>query len=297
MSSQRILSEALKSLGVDNFPPKEYTVQAVALPESSVLDLNVTGPDPKLISDVANAIGYQSIVFTRSINRVYELNFLDQAVVPDAPVSPQPLRDAGLSLLLGIAGGAMLAILSEQIRIPLDAYRRRMQIDVETGVYNNRYFVRLLEDEVDKKSNDALSVGIIELHGVADLLGAIPSSSLQKILGNVTETLRKELRGNDVVGRWDKKSFIVMLPGTSGKAASRIFNRIHQALSAPIHLYQYDVDINLDPFMVGAQSISGITSQELLQKTENALEQAKRDGVEPVYIWEMKSPFWVQNDM
>lgn len=297
MGSQRILSEALKSLGTENFSPKEYTVQAVALPESSVLDLYITGPDPVLISNVANAVGHQTILFTRNINRVYELNFLDQATIPEVPVSPQPLRDASLSLLLGIAGGAVLAILSEQIRMPLDAYRRRMQIDPETGVYNKRYFMRLLEDEVEKKKSDALSVGIIELNGITDLLGVLPSGTLRTIFENVTATLRKELRGNDVIGRWGKKSFIVLLPATSGKSANRIFNRIHQVLSLPMNLYQYDIDINLEPFIGGGQSVNGVTAQELMQKTENALEQAKRGGVEPVNIWEMSSPFWVQDDM
>jgi len=297
MSSQRILTEALESLGIKDFSLKVYTVNAVALPESSVLDLSVTGPDPALISDVANAIGYQTILFTRNINRVYELNFLDQAIIPETPVSPQPLRDAGLSLLLGLAGGAVLAVLSEQIRMPLDAYRRRMQTDTETGVYTSRHFMRLLEDEVKKKSGDDLTVGIIELHGLTDLLGVIPSNTLRKIFNNVTVILRRELRGNDVIGRWDKKSFIVMLPATSGKSANRIFNRIHQTLSLPMDLQQYDIDISLDPFIGGGQSVSGVTAQELMEKTENALDQAKRGGVAPVYIWEMSSPFWVQNDL
>lgn len=297
MNSQRILAEALSSLGVKNFVSKEYVIRAVVLPESSVLELNITGPDPKLISDMANAIGYQTILFTRSINRVYELNFLDQAAVPEVPISPVPLRDAGLSLLLGLAGGAVLAILSEQIRVPLEAYKFRMQTDIETGVFNNKHFIRVLEEELGNKSSAILSIGIIELNGLTDLLGTLPANSLQKILRNVTETLRRELRGNDVVGRWNKKSFIVMLPTTSGEAANRIFTRIHQSLSVPINLYQYDITLNLNPYVGGGQYSNGITAQELLQKTENALEQAKRDGANPVYVWELRNPFWVQNDV
>lgn len=297
MNSQRMLAEALNSLGVENFPAKEFVIQAVALPESSVLELNVTGPDPKLVSDVANAIGFQTIIFTRSINRVYELNFLDQALLPEIPFSPQPIRDAGLSLLLGVGIGAILAILSEQLRVPLDVYRRRMHVDTETGVYNRRHFVRLLEEEIEKKSAESISIGVIELSGMTDLLGVMPVNGLQKIFNNVTETLRRELRGHDIVGRWEKHSFIVLLPATTGKSANRIFERIHQSLSMPIHLYQYDTDIKLEPFIGGAESAIGITAQELLQKMDDALEQAKRDGVDPVYVWEMRSPFWAQSDL
>ncbi|MBK9209556.1 MAG: hypothetical protein IPL71_15125 [Anaerolineales bacterium] len=44
--------------------PKDYTIDAVVLPESSVLELNVSGTDPQLVADLANAIGYQTILFT-----------------------------------------------------------------------------------------------------------------------------------------------------------------------------------------------------------------------------------------
>jgi diguanylate cyclase (GGDEF)-like protein len=296
MNSQRILGEALGSMGNPTVVMKDYTIKAVVLPESSVLELNVTGPDPKVISDLANSVGYQTILFTRSLNRVYELNFLDQAAVPVIPISPQPLRDAGLSLLLGLTGGAVLAILSEQIRIPLEAYRHRLQQDSETETFNNKHFVRLLNEELEKKSSSTLSIGIIELNGLTDLAGTLPANSLQKILRTVTDTLRRELRGNDVIARWNKKSFIVMLPATSGEGAIRIFNRIHQSLSVPLNLYQYDTNLYLDPHIGGGQYSNGITAQELLQKTEEALEQAKRDGANPVYVWELRSPFWVQNE-
>ncbi|MCA2002716.1 MAG: hypothetical protein LDL51_12690, partial [Chloroflexi bacterium] len=158
MASQKILVEALSYLGVENFPARAYTIDANVLPESTVLELTVSGPDPRLVTDLANAIGYETILFTRSINRIYELNVLDQAVVPTAPYSPVPIRDAALSLLLGLVGGAVLAILSEQIRIPLEAYRQRLQLDAETGVYNNRHFSRLLENEIAKNPSSALSV-------------------------------------------------------------------------------------------------------------------------------------------
>lgn len=294
MNSQRIRIEALKSLNITNFPTKAYTIKSVVLPSSSVLELSITGPDPKLVSDLANAIGDQTILFARSINRIYELNFLDQAEIPETPISPKPLRDASLSLLLGIAGGAVLAILSEQIRVPLEAYRQRIQVDADTGVYNNKHFIRLLEAELEQKSSAVLSIGIIELNGLTELMDTLPANSFQKIMQNVTGTLRKELRGNDVIGRRNKNSFIVMLPTTPGEAANRIFNRIHQALSVPISLYQYDMAVNPNPYIGGGQYSDGISAQDLIQKTEDALSQAKRDGTNPVYVWEMRSPFWVQ---
>jgi diguanylate cyclase (GGDEF)-like protein len=296
MGSQKILVEALSYLGVENFPARAYTIDANVLPESTVLELTVSGPDPRLVTDLANAIGYETILFTRSINRIYELNVLDQAVIPAAPYSPVPLRDAALSLLLGLVGGAVLAILSEQIRIPLEAYRQRLQLDAETGVYNSRHFSRLLENEIAKNPSSTLSVGIIELNGLTELAGTLPSAGVGRALKVVTDTLRRELRGNDNIGRWNDNSFIVMLPLTPAEAASRIFNRIYQSLLNPVDLPQYDTTVHLDPHVGGGEYSNEITAQELLEKTVEALEQARRDPSHPVYIWEMRNPFWVQKE-
>ncbi|MBN8580464.1 MAG: diguanylate cyclase [Anaerolineae bacterium] len=296
MSSKKILNESLTYLGVEGFPEKEYIILAVALPESSVLELSVTGPDPRLAADLANALGYQTILFTRSLNRVYELNFLDQAIVPSDPISPKPIQDAALSLVLGLAVGAALAILSEQIRIPLETYQRRLQLDSDTGVYNNRFFSRLLEDQISNNPSGVMSIGIIELSGVDDYFETLPSVGVQRLLGNVTDILRRELRGNDNIGRWQKNSFIVMLPMTTGEAASRIFKRICQALQTPIDLYQYDLTVNLDPHVGGGEYSNGISANELLNKTTEALDQSKRDPSNPVYVWELRNPFWVQKD-
>jgi diguanylate cyclase (GGDEF)-like protein len=296
MNSRRILAEALAYLQLQNIDTLKYTIQAVVLPESSVMELTVTGPDARIVADLANGIGYQSILFARGINRVYELNFLDQAVQPVIPISPQPLRDAALSLVLGAMVGAVLAILSEQIRVPLEAYRQRLRIDPQTGVYNNRYFARLLGEELSKNFDEVLSIGIVELNGLQDYIETLPSAGLQKVLQRVTDTLRRELRGNDTIGRWDDDSFIVMLPATSGSSANRIFNRIYQALLSTVDLPQYGVSVNLDPHLGGAEYSNGISQQELLEKASSALEQARRDEENPVYIWEIRNPFWVQGE-
>ncbi len=294
MSSKKILNEALTYLNIKEFNTKEYVILAVALPESSVLELSVTGPNQQLVTDLANALGYQTILFTRSLNRAYDLNFLDEAVTPETPVSPKPIQDAALSLALGLVIGIAIAILSEQIRVPLEAYRHRLQIDPETGVYNQKHFVRMLETQISDNPVDVFSIGIIELSGLVDYIDTLPSPAIQRVLSSATDTLKKELRGNDNIGRWNKNSFIVMLPATNGESASRIFGRIHHSLQLPVNLYQYDVNVQLDPHIGGGEYSNGISSQELLGKTADTLEQAKRDGSNPVYVWDMKNPFWIQ---
>ena len=296
MNSNRIYEDALNFLNLAPNSLNDYKVNAVVLPESSVLELTVTGPNPQAAADLANAIGYTSIKFTRAFNQVYDLNVLDKASSPTTPVSPQPARDAGLALLLGAAAGALLVILSEQIRIPLEAYRQRLRVDSATGVYNNRYFRTLLESEIASHPNDVLSVGIVELYGLHDLLETIPLSASQRLLRTVTDRLRLELRGNDIIGRWTDTSFALMLPTTQGAAANRTFDRIFKSLSQQISLPDYGVSVNTDPRIGGSVYTNNISPNELIEQAESAVEQARKDNSHPIYVWEMKNPFWIQKD-
>jgi diguanylate cyclase (GGDEF)-like protein len=297
MNSNRVFDGASAAMNLDPVILSEtYELQAVVLPDASVLELSVSGPDPQIAADLANAVGYQTINFTRSLNLVYDLNFLDTATPNLVPFSPEPLRDGIVAVVLGIGVGAILAVLSEQIRVPIEAYRQRLRIDSVTGIYNAKHFSRLLEEEVERNPDDILSIGVVELNGLRDLLGTLPPAGLQSLLIKVTDILRRELRGNDIIARWNEISFAVMLPMTGGPASSRTFNRIHQALLQPIDLPAYDVSVNLDPRIGGAVYSNNITVRELLDRAQNSLEQAKRDSVNPTYLWEMKSPFWLQDE-
>jgi len=272
----------------------KYTYESVVLPGSSVLELTVKGPDPQMAADIANAIGNQTINFTRHLNQVINLDFLDQAEPSAIPYSPKPLQNAGLAIALGLVGGIGLVVVSDQLRVSLETFRQRVNFDNETGVYTKKYFSRLVEDELAQRPEDVLSIGIVELNGLRDIADTFPLAALQRILQRVTESLRKELRGNDIIGRWNEISFIVMLPNTPGMAANRIFERIFQSLSEAINLDQFNMVVKLDAHIGGAEYGNHITVQELFEKTNSALEQARRDKEVPVYVWEMKSPFWGQ---
>jgi diguanylate cyclase len=201
-----------------------------------------------------------------------------------------------VALGLGVLVGGLLAILSDQIRIPLEAYRQRVRIDNVTGVFNSRYFTSLLEGELARHPEDVLALGMIELTGLEDLLDTLPPNALQWVLQNVTETLRNELRGHDVIGRLSENTFVVMLPATPPVAASRTFGRICQALSSPVGLPQYGVTVEFDPHIGGAVYSNNISSHELLEKAKNSLVQARKDNTNPIYVWEMNNPFWVDKD-
>jgi diguanylate cyclase (GGDEF)-like protein len=107
-----------------------------------------------------------------------------------------------VALALGLVGGSILAILSEQIRVPLEAYRQRLRLDRVTGVYNRRFMTQLIEEEIARDRDAVFSIGILELDHFLDLLATLSNATSQKILLRITDTLRKEFRGNDIIVFW-----------------------------------------------------------------------------------------------
>lgn len=296
LSSRRIFMETLQGLQLTTDAVSDYTVTTVVLPEAAILEMTVTGPDPVLVALLANSIGQRAIEYISLFYSAYDISVLDSAIPAKSPYAPQPVRDAALALGLGLVGGAALAILSEQLRIPLESYRQRLRVDNETEVFNSRYFRTLLDAEISSKPNDLLSVGIVDVAGLQEVLETLPPVAAQRLLRKVTEILRKELRGNDVIGRWSETSFIVMLPTTPGTAAARTFQRIYQALLEPADVQGYGMTVTMDPHIGGSVFSNDLTSEELLAQSQSALEQARRDPEKPVYIWQMKSPFWAASD-
>jgi diguanylate cyclase (GGDEF)-like protein len=294
MNSRRVYGDALSSLQLQAPQMEEYTREVEVLAKSSILELRVTGPDPKLATRLANELGYQTILFTRSLNPIYKVDILDRAIEPIEPISPKPLLYAGLAVALGLIGGAALAILNEQLSVPIEALLQRFQVDNVTGVYNRKHFRRLVEDEIAEDPDDKFILGIVELSGLRDYLDNLPDAVLDRILQRVTQILRRELRGNDIIGRWNGVSFLVMLPGTSGDAATRIFKRVYQSLSEPVELGHYGTAITLDTHIGGAEYGNAISVDELFEKAASTLDQARRDSENPVYVWEMKNPFWAE---
>jgi diguanylate cyclase (GGDEF)-like protein len=291
MNSDRVYDAALKYLQLTKEQMLPYTHEAVVLPTSSVLELSVIGPDPVLAAKLANTVGNQAIGFYRSADQVIAIDFLDQAAVPSQQHSPQPLRDAALALAIGLVGGAVLAVLREQLLITVEAFQQSLRLDGDTGVYNRRYFRRLLDEHLGRHPDDTLSVGIVQLTflGLDDVIESYPVSILHRVVKQATDRMRSVLRGNDQIGRWDDTSFIIMLPNTSGQPAARTFDRIHLALKGSVDVSQFGLTINLDSFIGAASKTDGVSSDELVKEAGSALEQARRDESSPVRIWGYES--------
>ncbi len=266
-----------------NLPPKEifhYKSSAVTIPEANVLELFVDGPDPEIVTLLANGMAQQTIDEIDQTIPVYTLSILDAALPPTAAQSPKPMRDASLALILGGVFGAVLAIVQEQLRQPLQALRRRNTTDPISTAYTRRHFDQQAKEILGRV--ETASLGIVYLDGLQDSLENLSAPVIQRVLRQVKTILRNELRGNDLIGRWDTTSFVVLLPDTPESAASRTLERILTTLSQPIETGLENETLKLTPYSGAATRRPGMTYTQLSEEAEAALASSYRNGEKKV---------------
>lgn len=290
MQSERIYAETLAELQLQPADLKDYSYKAVVVSDTSVLELTVSGPNPRMVALIANVMGVKTIEFIEQLNQVYNFDFMDVPLQPEQPYFPDPLLNGALAILLGLIGGIILVVINEQFRVQFETIRKRFHYDAITGVFTKKFFTQGVADEMAQHPQGVFSVGIIELEGIRDLVDALPIVSLQTTLQRITEILHREVRGNDMVARWNEYSFSLLFPNTPAPAARRILERIAQALREPFELDQLGISVDFDPTVGGAEYKSGMSTQQLYEKADLALDQARRDSLKAVHIWESQAP-------
>jgi capsular exopolysaccharide synthesis family protein len=106
----------------DGSKPDELREQitATVVPETVNLELTATDPDPSRARDIAQAYAQAVSDLVPTLEpasstgeQVIVARIVDSAETPTSPVSPKPLRNLGLGLVLGLLLGVALAVVRE----------------------------------------------------------------------------------------------------------------------------------------------------------------------------------------
>ena len=170
----------------------------------------MSGPDPRTATLLVNAIGQHVVEYVQGLYMVYEMTVLDPSVVPTIPVSPQPARDAGVALVVGLALGTMLALTRELLQAPIENFMQQRRTDPVSLALTRNTFEQKLAEAAFASTND-FTFCLVRLEGLGKYINVLPQASLQTILRHVNQTLRNQLRGNDLVGRWSELEFAILL--------------------------------------------------------------------------------------
>jgi diguanylate cyclase (GGDEF)-like protein len=290
LNSKQVIDSTLQLLNLNPAEFEAYTTSVTVLPDANIIRFSVQGPNPEVAALLANSIGQYAIDYISRLYVVYNIEFLDKGIPSEAPFRPRPAQDAGVALLIGAVIGVGLAIFRDQLSSTLGDVGVRRALDSESNALSRASFERRVRQEIANQPEGVLSLGFIYLNGISEYYDSLPQAYVNQIMRKVTDTLKNQLRGHDVVGRWNKLQFGVLLPSTDGASARQRLKRITQMLNKEIFLEsEGDLNINLDPRIGVADRQGGESMPVLVEQAEKALELSMQSD-EQVNLYKVR-PF------
>jgi diguanylate cyclase (GGDEF)-like protein len=157
-----------------------------------------------------------------------------------------------------------------------------------TGLANQRYFVRRLEEEIDRARRYSRSLALImfdldDLKGINDHHG---HQAGDRVLRQLGELLRTSLRSIDVVARYGGDEFCIIMPESDRATCEQFMNRLQQKIAAfRFQIDQTSGDLSCTVSLGGAIfPQSAEDSEKLIYAADMALLKAKESGRNRAFI-------------
>lgn len=198
-------------------------------------------------------------------------------------------RDMFLDQLSEYAEG-LERMVEEQTSELVTANERLRKLSVTddlTGVHNRRYFFERLDQEINQtiRYGHPLSVMILDLDNFKNINDCMGHMVGDAVLREFAKLLKNKLRKGETVARYGGEEFAVILPHVVGndalKAAEAVRKRVESAeFSCSKEGIPMTVSIGV------AELDSAIRDpDEVLQRADKALYEAKRQGKNKVCLW------------
>lgn len=219
-NSRLISDQAAKKIGLTRGQTGNLSVDSHIVSGTNILEITVQGTDPILIKNYANAIGAQMVAYADNLYQSYTLDPLDPATQPTSPVKPNLTTNMIFGIIFGLALGVGIAFIGELARPQAEAESVFNILDDPTGIYNRRYFLLRLQEEMSrvKRSKHPLSMALIEVDnegGLRDV--ALPTRA--RAMKVVASSVQQHLRGEEILAAYDETMLGLLLPETSGGLA------------------------------------------------------------------------------
>ena len=165
------------------------------------------------------------------------------------------------------------------IRKLMDARKRIEELAVTddlTGIYNRRYIIAKLEEEMERsrRKDRPLSCLMLDLDRFKSINDTLGHPAGDRVLRGVADRLREHARRYDTVGRYGGEEFMILLPETDLAAAVHFAERVcSQIGKEPIEETTVTVSIG-----VARQRKTDGSAYDIIKRADEALYRAKDTG-------------------
>lgn len=189
-----------------------------------------------------------------------------------------------LGLLEVLCSQASIAIANAQLHAEIE---KLATIDGLTGLYNHRRFQEKLADEFKRlnRSPARLSLVLADIDYFKKVNDSYGHPAGDLVLKGVSHIIREEVREMDVPARYGGEEFAVLLPGTDADGAGNIAERLRKAvMDAAFEADGRSLSVTISIGIATAPD-DAQHAQELIEKADRALYQAKHSGRNRSVLW------------
>jgi diguanylate cyclase (GGDEF)-like protein len=157
--------------------------------------------------------------------------------------------------------------------------RRQARTDELTGLTNRRAFFDAIRRQLTRHPNRPAAVLMLDLDRFKELNDTLGHAAGDRLLAELGPRLAAALRPADTLARLGGDEFAVLCPSASAAGARGVARRLQDALERPFALG--DLEVHVDASIgIAAYPEDGQTGEELLQRADVAMYQAKGDGTD-----------------
>jgi diguanylate cyclase (GGDEF)-like protein len=157
--------------------------------------------------------------------------------------------------------------------------RRHARTDHLTGLTNRRAFFGANERQLKRQPRREAAVLMLDLDRFKELNDTLGHAAGDRLLAELGPRLAGALRPADTLARLGGDEFAVLCPGASSLGARSVARRLQDALQAPFAVN--DLQVHVDTSIgIATYPDDGATVEELLQRADVAMYQAKGDGTD-----------------
>lgn len=210
-----------------------------------------------------------------------------------------PLRSYGALCVEHTAGGHFsqhdvntLVVLAQSAAASIESHHlnkmidEQLMIDERTGVYNKRFLLSRLDEDVTRAQDFKQDVSLV-LFGIDDFVGSgekPPRDKIDSILTSVVRTLQQHVRTYDVVGRYDQDRLGVVLIGRSDDDAYLWTEKVRKEVASTIlMLGSRKMSVTASAGICGLRG--HMTHVDLVNGALQALQRAQEIGGNTVMIF------------
>jgi len=194
-----------------------------------------------------------------------------------------------LSLLDMVSRQAAAAIQKARLLDEVENYRTQALTDSLTGLYNRRYLDTSLEKELARANRfqQAFSVLMIDIDDFKVINDEVGHLCGDRILRELALELQGWMRTTDIISRYGGEEFVIVPPGTEQKGAIGLAEKLRAHVEAALFPCGTPAQHRKLTISAGVATFpdNAVSPQDMLEKADQALRQAKGLGKNMILPW------------